>query len=98
MDKKIHQLLNNTTRGIAKKRRNLIYACTEVATFYHKQTMRFYEMLMYSLPEFENRTRAGPSSILGSARAPQGGFFPLSLQRDEEREKPRQMAMNKWIV
>jgi len=29
--------------------------------------------------------KTGPSSILGSA--PQGGFFPLSLQSDEEMEK-----------
>jgi hypothetical protein len=41
--------------------------------------------------------KAGPSSILGSA--PQGGFFPLSLQSDEEMEKgPGECATDKWIV
>ncbi len=43
--------------------------------------------------------KAGPSPILSSA--PQGGFSPLSFQSDEEMEtgeRPRRMAMDKWIV
>jgi hypothetical protein len=43
--------------------------------------------------------KAGPSSILGSA--PQGGFFPLSLQSDEDMEiGPGEWLQitYKWIV